>query len=116
HRAVPVRVRIAWTVLVVAVTLSLQWEPTHLVWHAFATPQGSPYRQAFVLCAMVVIAAWHALSYGLPDWRAMGAASGLLALITAVASRSALVHRVTWVVLALAVTGALGGLALLRLT
>ncbi|MBO4255082.1 YfhO family protein [Streptomyces griseorubiginosus] len=115
HRAVPVRVRVAWTALVVAVTLSLQWEPTHLVWHAFATPQGSPYRQAFVLCGLVVVAAWHALSYGPPDWRALGAATGLLALITAVASRSALVQHLTWVVLSLAVVGALGGLVLLRL-
>jgi uncharacterized membrane protein YfhO len=115
HRGVPPRVRIGWTVLVVAVTLSLQWEPTHLVWHAFATPQGSPYRQAFVLCALVVMGAWQALSYGPPDRRALGAASGLMALIVAVASRSALVGGLTWVVLALAVAGALGGLALLRL-
>ncbi|MFJ9902943.1 YfhO family protein [Streptomyces sp. NPDC101152] len=115
HRSVPPRVRIGWTVLAVAVTLSLQWEPTHLVWHAFATPQGSPYRQAFVLCALVVLGAWQALSYGPPDRRALGAASGLLALIVAVASRSALVGGLTWLVLALAVAGALGGLALLRL-
>jgi uncharacterized membrane protein YfhO len=115
HRAVPGRVRAGWTVLVLAVTLSLQWAPTHLVWHAFATPQGSPYRQAFVLCGLLVIAGWHALSYGPPDWRALGAAAALLALITAVASRSALVRPYAWPVLLLAVGGALGGLALLRL-
>ncbi|MGW1212135.1 YfhO family protein [Streptomyces sp. NPDC002499] len=113
HRKVPHRVRGGWTALVAAVALSLQWEPTHLVWHAFATPQGSAYRQAFVLCALMVIAAWHALSYGPPDWRALGAAAGLLAVITAIASRSDFVRPVTWLVLGLAVVGAVGGLALL---
>lgn len=114
HRAVPGRVRAGWTLLVAAVALSLQWRPTHLVWHAFATPQGSFYRQAFVLCALLVIAAWHTLSYGLPDRRALGAAGALLALITAVASRSILVKPVVWPVLVLAVVGAAGGLLLLR--
>ncbi|MGW3037854.1 YfhO family protein [Streptomyces sp. NPDC001178] len=114
HRAVPGRVRSGWTLLVLAVALSLQWGPTHLVWHAFATPQGSPYRQAFVLCALVVTAAWHALSYGLPDRRALGAAGALLALITAVASRSHLVKPVAWPILVLALIGAAGGLLLLR--
>ncbi|MGW2724241.1 YfhO family protein [Streptomyces sp. NPDC001492] len=114
HRAVPGRVRTGWTLLVLAVALSLQWGPTHLVWHAFATPQGSPYRQAFVLCALVVTAAWHALSYGLPDRRALGAAGALLALITAVASRSHLVKPVAWPILVLALVGAAGGLLLLR--
>ncbi|OXY96283.1 YfhO family protein [Streptomyces diastatochromogenes] len=113
HRAVPARVRTGWTLLVLAVTLSMQWAPTHLVWHAFATPQGSPYRQAFVLCGLLVIAAWHALSYGPPDRRALAAAAGLLALITLVASRSDLVRPFAWPVLLLATAGALGGLALL---
>ncbi|MCI3275822.1 YfhO family protein [Streptomyces cylindrosporus] len=114
HRAVPRRTRVGWTVLVAAVALSLQWGPTHLVWHAFATPQGSPYRQAFVLCGLLVIAAWQSLSYGPPDLRALGAAGALLTLIAAAASRSALVHHVTWAVFGLAVVGAAGGLALLR--
>ncbi|MES4890541.1 YfhO family protein [Streptomyces sp. NPDC096012] len=117
HRAVPPRVRAGWTALVLAVALSLQWAPTHLVWHAFATPQGSPYRQAFVLCGLLVIAAWHALAYGPPDRRALGAATALLALITAVASRSELIRpSYTWPVLLLAVAGALGGLLLLGRT
>lgn len=114
HRRAPRRVRTGWTLLTAAVALSLQCGPTQLVWHAFATPQGSAYREAFVLCALLVIAAWHTLSYGPPDRRALGAAGGLLALITAVASRSALVHPVGWAVFLLAAGGALGGLALLR--
>ncbi|MEU9391371.1 YfhO family protein [Streptomyces sp. NPDC048324] len=114
HRAAPRRVRAGWPLLLTAVALSFQWGPTHLVWHAFATPQGSPYRQAFVLCALLVITAWHTLSYGLPGPRALGAAGALLALLTAVASRSTLMKPVSWAVLALAVAGAAGGLALLR--
>lgn len=113
HRAVPRRVRVGWTLLVVAVTLSMQWDPTHLAWHAFTAPQGSPYRQAFVLCALLVIAAWHALSYGPPGRRALLAASALLVLIAAVASRSHLVRPYAWPVLLLAAVGALGGLVLL---
>ncbi|MFC9929325.1 YfhO family protein, partial [Streptomyces sp. NPDC127190] len=114
HRAVPARVRAGWTGLVLAVTLSLQWAPTHLLWHAFATPQGSPYRQTFVLCGLLVLAAWHALAYGPPDRRALAAATALLVLLAAVAARSPLVRPHTWPVLLLAVAGTLGGLALLR--
>ncbi|MGW1725157.1 YfhO family protein [Streptomyces sp. NPDC002306] len=114
HRAVPRRVRAGWTLLVVAVTLSMRWEPTHLVWHAFATPQGSAYRQTFVLCGLLVISAWTALSYGPPDPRALGAAAGLLALITAVAAGSAPVrHSFTLPIALLAALAALAGLALL---
>ncbi|MEV6839132.1 YfhO family protein [Streptomyces sp. NPDC051133] len=113
HRAVPVRVRVGWTALVLAVTLSLQWAPTSLVWHAFATPQGSSYRQAFVPCGLLVIAAWHTLSHGPPGRRAPAAATALLALTAALASRSGLVRPHTWPVLLLAVGGTLCGLVLL---
>ncbi|MFF3331985.1 YfhO family protein [Streptomyces sp. NPDC002888] len=113
QRAVPSRVRAAWTLLVAGMVLSMQWEPTQLAWHAFATPQGSSYRQTFVLCGLLVIAAWYSLSYGPPDRRALGAAGALLALIAAVASRSDLVRPVAWPILLLAALGALGGLALL---
>ncbi|MDC0773197.1 YfhO family protein [Streptomyces sp. HD] len=114
HRSAPRRVRTGWTLLAAGVALSMQWGPTHLLWHAFATPQGSPYRQAFVLCALLVIAAWHALSYGPPDRRALGAAGALLALIVAVAGRSEMVRFFTWPVLLPAAVGALGGLVLLH--
>jgi uncharacterized membrane protein YfhO len=112
HRAAPRRVRAGWTLLVVVVTLSMQWGPTHLLWHAFAEPQGSSYRQTFVVCALLVIAAWHALSYG-PDRRALGAAAGLLAVIALVASGSQLVRSFAWPVFLTAAVGALLGLVLL---
>ncbi|MFH8341504.1 YfhO family protein [Streptomyces sp. AM6-12] len=114
HRAVPGRVRACWTALVLAVALSLQWAPTSLAWHAFAIPQGSSYRQAFVLCGLLVIAAWHTLSYGPPGLPALGAAGALLAVAAAGASRTDLVHAHTWPVLLLGTGGALTGLALLR--
>nr|BFD85839.1 YfhO family protein [Streptomyces sp. Xyl84] len=113
HRGAPKRVRAGWPLLVAAVTLSLQWTPTHLAWHAFATPNGSPYRQAFVLCALLVTAAWYALSYGTPGPRALGAAGALLAVIAAAASGSGLVRSFAWPVLILAAAAAVGGLLLL---
>ncbi|MHC3471986.1 YfhO family protein [Streptomyces sp. 7R007] len=113
HRAAPRGVRAGWTLLVLAVVLSMQWKPTHLLWHALTAPQGSSYRQAFVVCALLVIAAWHTLSYGPLDRRALGAAAGLLALITLVAGRSQLVRPFAWPVFLTAAVGALAGLALL---
>ncbi|MCX4910175.1 YfhO family protein [Streptomyces sp. NBC_00878] len=113
HRAVPHRVRTGWTLLALGVTLSMQWEPTYLLWHAFAAPQGSSYRQAFVVCALLVIAAWHSLSYGPPDRRALCAAGALLTLIAALAGGSDVVRFFAWPVLLVAAVCALGGLALL---
>ncbi|MEU6312470.1 YfhO family protein [Streptomyces sp. NPDC047014] len=79
HRAVPARARLCWTGLAAAVALSLQWAPTHLAWHLFATPNGSPYRQTFVLAGILVVAAWSALAAGPPRPRALAAGAGLLA-------------------------------------
>ncbi|RPF40986.1 membrane protein YfhO [Streptomyces sp. Ag109_G2-6] len=90
HRALPLRTRLWWAGLVAAVLLSLQWAPTHLAWHVFATPNGSPYRQTFVLAGIVVIAAWTGLAAGLPGVRALAAGAGVLAAAAAWAAGSAL--------------------------
>ncbi|MEU0403659.1 YfhO family protein [Streptomyces sp. NPDC006197] len=66
NRAVAPRVRAGWTAAIVLVTLSLQWEPTHLLWHAGASPNGIPYRQTFVLCGLLLIAAWSSAAPGVP--------------------------------------------------
>ncbi|MGW7315189.1 YfhO family protein [Streptomyces sp. NPDC054865] len=87
HRALPARTRWWWAGLVAAVLVSLQWAPTHLAWHVFATPNGSPYRQTFVLAGIVVIAAWTGLAAGLPGARAL--AAGAVVLVTAVALAAA---------------------------
>ncbi|MFG2620587.1 YfhO family protein [Streptomyces sp. NPDC048507] len=90
HRAVPARTRIWWAGLVAAVLLSLQWEPTHLAWHLFATPNGSAYRQTFVLAGVVVIAAWTGLTAGPLPARALAAGAAVLAAALGWASGSPL--------------------------
>ncbi|MEV7524060.1 YfhO family protein [Streptomyces sp. NPDC091371] len=94
HRAVPVRTRLCWAGLTAAVALSLQWAPTHLAWHLFATPNGSPYRQTFVLAGIAVIAAWAGLSAGLPGVRALAAGAGLLTAAALWAGGSPLTTRI----------------------
>ncbi|MFG2628715.1 YfhO family protein [Streptomyces sp. NPDC048473] len=96
QRSVPRRERWAWAGLVAGVALSLQWGPTHLLWHAFATPNGSPYRQTFVLAGLVVIAAWISVSYDWPGWRALLGGGAVLVLIAAGAGFSGLVTRWTY--------------------
>ncbi|WP_405858413.1 YfhO family protein [Streptomyces sp. NBC_00090] len=78
NRAVAPRVRAGWTAAVVLVTLSLQWEPTHLLWHAGASPNGLPYRQTFVLCGLLLIAAWLSVAQGVPRPTALLAGGALL--------------------------------------
>ncbi|MFE2152048.1 YfhO family protein [Streptomyces lavendulae] len=94
HRALPARTRWWWAGLVTAVLLSLQWAPTHLAWHLFATPNGSAYRQTFVLAGIVVIAAWTGLAAGVPSGRALAAGAAVLAAAGLWASGSAL--ATTW--------------------
>ncbi|MEU4350406.1 YfhO family protein [Streptomyces sp. NPDC023838] len=91
NRAVPGRERYAWTGLALLVALSFQWKPTHLAWHAFQTPNGSPYRQTFVLSGLLVIAAWVCVADGLPDRRALLGGGGVLAVIAGGAAFSGLV-------------------------
>ncbi|MEU8462519.1 YfhO family protein [Streptomyces sp. NPDC029003] len=90
HRALPARTRWWWAGLVAAVLLSLQWAPTHLAWHLFATPNGSAYRQTFVLAGVVVIAAWTGLAAGPPSARSLAAGAAVLAAALCRASGSPL--------------------------
>ncbi|MFG2293688.1 YfhO family protein [Streptomyces sp. NPDC048603] len=90
HRAVPARSRLWWTGLVLAVFLSFQWKPTHLAWHVFATPNGSAYRQTFVLAGIVVIAAWTGLAAGRPGPRALAGGAAVVAAAALGATGSAL--------------------------
>ncbi|MFJ9646624.1 YfhO family protein [Streptomyces sp. NPDC101206] len=90
HRGVPLRSRLWWTGLVAAVLVSFQWTPTHLAWHVFATPNGSPYRQTFVLAGIAVIAAWTALAGGPPGPRALAAGAAVLGAGALAASGSPL--------------------------
>ncbi|WP_405687269.1 YfhO family protein [Streptomyces sp. NBC_00057] len=112
QRSVPRRERWAWAGLVAGVALSLQWGPTHLLWHAFATPNGSPYRQTFVLAGLVVIAAWISVSYDWPQWRAVLGGGAVLVLIAVGAGFSGLVTRWTYPLFAAGLVAAVGALLL----
>ncbi|WP_326592024.1 YfhO family protein [Streptomyces brevispora] len=114
HRAVPRAERWVWPGLVAVVALSLQWGPTHLLWHAFATPNGSPFRQTFVFSGIVVIAAWTAVARAWPDRRALLGGGGVLVLIAAAAASSALVTRWTYPLFAAGLVAAVCALALVR--
>ncbi|MFJ1926571.1 MULTISPECIES: YfhO family protein [unclassified Streptomyces] len=114
HRGVPRAERWVWPGLVAVVALSMQWGPTHLLWHAFATPNGSPFRQTFVFSGIVVIAAWTSVARGWPDRRALLAGGGVLVLIAAAAAPSALVTRWTYPLFAAGLVAALCALALVR--
>ncbi|NUL02581.1 YfhO family protein [Streptomyces lunaelactis] len=112
--AVPRRERFVWTGLAVATLLSLQWAPTHLVWHVFATPNGSPYRQTFVFAGIVVIAGWTGISYEWPGWRALLGGGAVVALIALTASTSELVTTWTFPLFAAGLAAVAGGLLLAR--
>ncbi|MFE7778003.1 YfhO family protein [Streptomyces sp. NPDC057445] len=96
HRGVPRRERRWWTALAVLVALSMHWGPTHLTWHIFATPNGSPYRQTFVLAGIMVIAAWVCVAHTWPDRRALLAGTGILAVVGLGAAASDLVTGWTY--------------------
>ncbi|MFF3313985.1 YfhO family protein [Streptomyces sp. NPDC003035] len=96
NRTVAPRVRIAWTAAICLVALSMQWEPTHLLWHAGASPNGIPYRQTFVLCGLLLIAAWLSTARGLPGPAALLGALALLAAMAFAARDSAVVDRWTY--------------------
>ncbi len=114
NRAVPLRERGLWTGLAVAVVLSLQWAPTHLVWHVFTTPNGSPYRQTFVLAGILVITAWTGLSYGWPGRCALLGGGVVVVVVALTASASALVSAWTFPLAAAGLAAAAGGLLLAR--
>ncbi|MGW0309810.1 YfhO family protein [Streptomyces flavidovirens] len=114
NRAVPRRERQAWTLLVVAVAVSMQWGPTHLVWHVFATPNGSPYRQTFVLAGVLVTAAWVSLSYGWPGRRALLGGTGVVALLAVGAATSSRITSWTYPLVVAGVAATVGAVALAR--
>ncbi|MEU7699068.1 YfhO family protein [Streptomyces sp. NPDC039028] len=96
NTAVAPRVRAGWSAAVLLVTLSLQWEPTHLLWHAGASPNGGPYRQAFVLCGLLVVTGWFSAARGVPRPPALLAGGALLALLAGAARGSVDVDRWTY--------------------
>ncbi|MFF9850167.1 YfhO family protein [Streptomyces litmocidini] len=96
NRAVAPHVRAGLTAAILLVTLSLQWEPTHLLWHAGASPNGIPYRQAFVLCGLVIVAAWFSVARGVPRPVVLLAGVALLGALAWTARGSAEIDRWTF--------------------
>ncbi|MFJ5834366.1 YfhO family protein [Streptomyces sp. NPDC093089] len=96
NRAVAPRVRAGWTAAIVLVALSLQWEPTHLLWHAGASPNGIPYRQTFVLCGLLLVAAWFSAARGVPRPAALLAGGALLGALAWAARGSVDIDRWTF--------------------
>ncbi|MEU0273098.1 YfhO family protein [Streptomyces sp. NPDC006307] len=114
HRKVPVRERWVFSGLVAGVLLSSQWEPTHLVWHVFATPNGSPYRQTFVFAGVVVIAAWTAVSYGWPGRRALLGGTLVLGVVAAGAAFGGLATVWSYALCAGGLAASVGAVAVVR--
>ncbi|MCW2877020.1 MAG: hypothetical protein JWQ95_1120 [Sphaerisporangium sp.] len=84
--AVSVRTRAVWTVAIPAVLASMLWEPSVRVWYAFTNPNGSSYREAFVLCGLLVVAGWTSFSRGIPHPFALAGGAALLGGIVWTAS------------------------------
>jgi hypothetical protein len=99
NRALTARTRVVWTGFLVLLLLSLQWAPTQLAWHLFDTPQGSAYRQAFVVAGALVIAAWISAGARWPDRLALGSALVVLVALALLAAPSRFVSTASFVLL-----------------
>ncbi|MFD8545837.1 YfhO family protein [Streptomyces sp. NPDC059649] len=109
-RAVPARVRIAWCALALGVAASFVWEPTILLWHGLALPNGSPYRAAFVLSGILVMMSWLALAHR-PRAGELAAGGALVALLAWACRDQGGVGPATWILVAGGGTAALAALA-----
>jgi uncharacterized membrane protein YfhO len=93
NRFVPLRTKAVWVVTTVLLTLSFRWAPTQEMWHGFDTPNGSQYREAFVLCGVIIVLGWLAVAYGLPGPVAVLCGGALLAVIAVLSNGSPLLTR-----------------------
>jgi uncharacterized membrane protein YfhO len=106
NRFVPFRTKAVWVVTTVLLALSFRWAPTQEMWHGFDTPNGSQYREAFVLCGVIVVLGWQAVAYGLPGPIAVLCGGALLAVIAVLSNGSPLLtqHAMTVLIASGAVT------------
>ncbi|MFI9361183.1 YfhO family protein [Kitasatospora sp. NPDC053057] len=98
NRRVRIRERAVWCAALALIVLSFVWTPTVLVWHGLAIPAGGPYRVAFVLSGLLVLAGWVSLAHR-PDPLTLLGGAALVALIAALAATRHSVHTSTWVLL-----------------
>lgn len=80
--------RVVWTATVVLLAASFLWSPTQKFWHGFDTPNGSQYREAFVLCGVLVIVAWLSSADRAPSPIALGGAAALLVTLALISQDS----------------------------
>ncbi|WP_329005641.1 YfhO family protein [Kribbella sp. NBC_00709] len=106
NKFVPWRTKIVWVITTVLVAWSFRWAPTQHFWHAFDTPNGSQYREAFVLCGVIVVVAWVSVANKLPGPIALLGGAALLVLIVVLANGSPLLtdHSLTVLIVSGAVT------------
>ncbi|BFV57193.1 YfhO family protein [Kitasatospora sp. CMC57] len=105
--------RIGWYTLLLVVGVSFVWEPTVLVWHGLTLPEGSPYRAAFVLSGLLVMAAWVSLSRR-PDPFALAGGAGVVVPVALLGLGQDSVRTATWVLLSAGGVLVLGALWLLE--
>ena len=106
NRFVPWRTKAVWVVTTVLLTLSFRWPPTQELWHGFDTPNGSQYREAFLLCGVIIVLAWLAVAYRLPGPIELLCGGVLLAVIAWLSDGSPLLtqHALTVLIASGAVT------------
>ncbi|RKT15785.1 membrane protein YfhO [Streptomyces sp. 1114.5] len=98
NRRVRIRERAVWCAALVLVVLSFVWTPTVLVWHGLAIPAGGPYRVAFVLSGLLVLAGWVSLAHR-PDAPTLLGGAAVVAVIAGLAASRHSVRPATWVLL-----------------
>ena len=97
NRLVSIRSKAVWMVMGASLVLSFRWAPTQAMWHGFDTPNGSQYREAFVLCGVIVVVAWVSVASGLPGPLALLGGAALVAVIAVLSDGSPLLteHSMT---------------------
>lgn len=110
-RHVPARARAAYSGGLAVVVASMFWFPTHLAWHGFDPPQGSPYRQAFVVAGWLVVLAWTTVSRAGRDVVALGGGLLTVGAVVALAQGSERLHPVTVPVLVVSLALLVAGVA-----
>jgi uncharacterized membrane protein YfhO len=105
NKFVPIRTKAVWVVTTVLITWSFRWGPTQEVWHGFDTPNGSQYREAFVLCGVIVVLGWVSVAHHLPGPLALLGGGAMLAVIALMSNGSPLLARHAMTVLILSGAG-----------
>ncbi|MGW3078762.1 YfhO family protein [Kitasatospora sp. NPDC001132] len=99
NRRVRPRERALWCAALLLVVAGFLWTPTVLVWHGLAIPAGGPYRVAFVLSGLLVLAGWVSLAHR-PDRLTVLGGAAVVAVIAGLAAGRHSVRPATWVLLA----------------